>query len=123
MIKKSLLLLTALVCLTTIAIAQTNEEYKSALLGYWKIERHAWLFLADGRILSCPTKGPYKSMLETEHWQVRDGIFYWLVPEAGSNYTPYKIIALDKRQITIRSLSGDETETFYRLSRAEAEGP
>jgi len=95
---------------------------KSELLGYWKIERHAWLLRADGRMLSCPTTGPDASMLGTEHWDVRNGIFYWLVPEAGSNYMPYKIIALNKGQLIIQSLSGDETDTFYRMSRDEAEG-
>jgi hypothetical protein len=100
--------------------AQSDEQYKSELLGYWQIERHAWLLLADGRMLSCPTTGPDASMLGTEHWDVRNGIFYWLDPEAGSNYMPYKIIALNKRQLIIQSLSGDETDTFYRLSRVQA---
>jgi hypothetical protein len=53
------------------------------LFGYWKIERHAWLLLADGRMLSCPTIGPYPSTLRTEHWDIRNGMFYWLVPESG----------------------------------------
>jgi hypothetical protein len=45
--------------------AQSGEQYKAELLGYWKIGRHAWLLLADGRMVSCPTRGPYASTLET----------------------------------------------------------
>jgi hypothetical protein len=74
---------------------------KSELIGYWKFERHAWLLRADGRMLSCPTTGPDAS---------------------GSNYMPYKIIVLNKLQLIIQSLSGEETDTFYRLSRDQAEG-
>jgi hypothetical protein len=121
--------LTILAVVSACVIAGSAQEaqrsapiLKSELLGYWKIERHAWLLLSDGRMLSCPTTGPDASTLETEHWDVRNGIFYWLVPGAGSNLSPYKIIAHNKRELIIQSLAGDETDTFYRLSRDQAEG-
>ena len=128
-LKVRMIKLTILAVVSACVIAGSAQEaqrsapiLKSELLGYWKIERHAWLLRADGRMLSCPTTGPNASMLGTEHWDVRNGTFYWLVPAAGSNYMPYKIIALNKRQLIIQSFSGDETDTFYRLSRGQAEG-
>jgi hypothetical protein len=75
--------LTILAVVSACVIAGSAQEaqrsapiLKSELLGYWKIERHAWLLRADGRMLSCPTTGPNASMLGTEHWDVRNGIFY-----------------------------------------------
>jgi hypothetical protein len=121
--------MTIFAVISACAIAGSAQEaersapiLKSEVLGYWKIERHAWLLRADGRMLSCPTTGPNVSGLEIEHWDVRNGVFYWLDPEAGSNYMAYKIIGHNKRQLIIQSFSGNETDTFYRLSRDQAEG-
>jgi hypothetical protein len=60
--------------------------------------------------------------METEYWKVLNGMFFWLAAESGPEYMPYKIIVLNKRKLIIQSLTGDETDTFYRLSRAQAEG-
>jgi hypothetical protein len=65
--------LLAVACFASAGEKMSDAEIKQKLLGYWSSPRHGYHIAADGIIYMCPRK--YATT--TNHWNVKDGKFYW----------------------------------------------
>ena len=51
----------------------SDAEIKQKLIGYWSSSRHVYHIESDGIIYMCPRKNNQMP----QHWNVKDGKFYW----------------------------------------------
>lgn len=77
------------------ALAESDAQLKTKLLGYWLSPRHAYLIQADGLMRMCPTTGPNPATT-TNHWDVRNGMFY-------QDENAYKIVKFTKTEFDYAS--------------------
>jgi hypothetical protein len=108
--------LTNLLLLTIICVAMAGDKLSDAaikqkLLGYWKSPRHGYLIKSDGIIYMLPRK--YATT--TNHWDVKNGVFYW-------DGIPNEIISLDDKKCVYRSRDRNPmTFTLIRSTKEEVD--
>lgn len=77
------------------ALAQSDAQLKTKILGYWMSPRHAYLIQADGLMRMCPTTGPNPATT-VNHWDIRNGMFY-------QDANAYKIVKFTKTEFDYAS--------------------
>lgn len=80
------------------ALAESDAQLKTKILGYWMSPRHAYLIQADGLMRMCPTTGPNPATT-ANHWNIRNGMFY-------QDANAYKIVKLTKTEFDSTMLPG-----------------
>ena len=89
----------------------SDAAIKEKLLGYWKSPRHGYLIKSDGIIYMLPRK--YATT--TNHWDVKNGLFYW-------DDSPNEIITLNDTKCVYRSRGPNAmTFTLIRSTKEEAD--
>jgi hypothetical protein len=77
------------------ALAESDAQLKTKILGYWMSPRHAYLIQADGLMRMCPTTGPNPATT-VNHWDIRNGTFY-------QDDNAYKIVKFTKTEFDYAS--------------------
>ena len=95
--RKLILLSTAIVSFIMggSALAESNAQLKTKILGYWMSPRHAYLIQEDGLMRMCPTTGPNPATT-VNHWDIRNGMFY-------QDDNAYKIVKFTKTEFDYAS--------------------
>jgi hypothetical protein len=87
----------------------SDAEIKQKLVGYWSSGRHGYYIAADGIMYMCPRK--YATT--TNHWNVKDGKFYW------SN-SRFAIVTLTDKKVVCREIGGQgNTLNLVRRTKEE----
>ena len=97
-IVSTIALILSITCLAQAAERMSDAEVKQKLLGYWSSPRHGYHIAADGIIYMCPRK--YATT--TDHWNVKDGKFYW-------DNQPHSIVTLTDKKFVYREIGGHGT--------------
>jgi uncharacterized repeat protein (TIGR03803 family) len=87
-----------------------DSAIKQKVLGYWKFPKAVCYIAAGGKMYV----GPRKYATTTDHWNVKDGKFYW-------DNLPHTIVTLTDKKFVYREIGGHGTATLIRGTKEEVD--
>ena len=106
----TLSLLLSVTCFASAGEKMSDAEIKQKVIGYWQSPRHGYHIASDGIIYMCPRKDAET----TNHWNVKDGKFYW-------DNLPHTIVTLTDKKFVYREIGGHGTATLIRGTKEEVD--